>query len=130
MRWLLACAVLLACALALFIVPARLEGPVLVPISPGHGLSLLDMLALVPLLSAVALLGAGLWHGRHRLSETLARAPGLAGAGWCCAGLGLGLLLASVFPFFWWWALGAGLLTATLLAAAVLAATAKPTRNL
>jgi len=50
MRWLLACAVLLACTLALFIVPARLEGPVLVPISPGHGLSLLDMLALAPLL--------------------------------------------------------------------------------
>jgi hypothetical protein len=129
MRWLLGCAILLASALALFAVPARLEGPVLVPISPGHGLALLDMLALVPLMSGTALLVAGLWRRRQRLSAFLAQSPGLAGAGSSIAGLVLGLLLASVFPFFWWWAIGAGLLTATLVAAALLAAMTSPTES-
>jgi hypothetical protein len=46
----------------------------------------------------------------------------LARAGAFVAGLGLGLLVASVFAFFWWWAIGAALLSATLLAAAVVAA--------
>jgi hypothetical protein len=34
----------------------------------------------------------------------------------------MGLLVASVFTFFWWWAIGAALLTATLLTAASVAA--------
>ena len=42
MSWLLGCGILFALALLLFVVPATLEGPVLVPISPGHGLSLGD----------------------------------------------------------------------------------------
>ena len=51
MKWLLGCGTLFALALILFVVPAGLEGPVLVPISPGHGLSLVDVVALVPLLA-------------------------------------------------------------------------------
>jgi hypothetical protein len=122
MRWLLGCGILLALALVLFAVPARFEGPVLVTISPGHGLALVDVVALVPLLGGVALLFGGLWQRRRRLDAALARRPWLAGAGSFGTGLGLGLLVASVFGFFWWWAFGAGLLTATLLAAAVVAA--------
>jgi hypothetical protein len=124
MRWLRRCGILLALALALvlFAVPARFEGPVLVPISPGHGLALVDVVALVPLLGGVALLFGGLWQRRRRLDAALARRPWLAGAGAFGTGLGLGLLVASVFGLFWWWAFGAGLLTATLLAAAVVAA--------
>jgi hypothetical protein len=37
-------------------------------------------------------------------------------------GLGMGLLLASVFPFFWWWAVGATLFTVTLILVALAAA--------
>jgi hypothetical protein len=122
MRWLRGCGILLALALVLFAVPARFEGPVLVPISPGHGLALVDVVALVPLLGGVALLFGGLWQRRRRLDAALAHRPWLAGAGAFGTGLGLGLLVASVFGFFWWWAVGAGLLTATLLAAAVVAA--------
>jgi hypothetical protein len=122
MRWLRGCGSLFALALVLFVVPARFEGPVLVPISPGHGLTLVDVVALVPLLGGVALLFGGLWQRRERLDATLTRRPWLARAGAFGAGLGLGLLVASVFAFFWWWAIGAGLLTATLLAAAVVAA--------
>jgi hypothetical protein len=51
---------LFALALTLFVVPATLEGPVLVPISQGHGLSLVDVVALVPLLAGTALLAGGL----------------------------------------------------------------------
>ena len=59
MKWLLGCGTLFALALILFVVPAGLEGPVLVPISPGHGLSLVDVVALVPLLAGT---GAAVWR--------------------------------------------------------------------
>jgi hypothetical protein len=122
MRWLLGCGILFALALLLFVVPASLEGPVLVPISPGHGLSLVDVVALVPLLAGTALLAGGLWRRRQALDAALTRRPWLARAGAFVAGLGLGLLVVSVFAFFWWWAIGAALVSATLLTAAVVAA--------
>jgi hypothetical protein len=122
MKWLLGCGILFALALMLFVVPAGLEGPVLVPISPGHGLSLVDVVALVPLLAGTGLLAGGLWQRRQALDAALTRRPWLARAGAFAAGLGLGLLVASVFAFFWWWAIGAALLSSTLLAAAVVAA--------
>ena len=123
MRWLLACGIWFAAALALFIVPGRLEGPMLVAISPGHGLSLLDVLALVPLAGGVTLLFTGLWQRRERLDAALDHRAWWARLGSFGAGLGLGLLLASVFTFFWWWAIGAALLTAVMLTAALLVAT-------
>jgi hypothetical protein len=127
-RWLLACGSLLALALILFVVPAGLEGPVLVPISPGHGLSLVDVVALVPLLAGTGLLAGGLWQRRQRLDAALTRRPWFAWAGAFVTGVGLGLLIASVFVFFWWWAIGAALLTAMLLAVAVVAAGRDGTR--
>jgi hypothetical protein len=122
MKWLLGCGTLFALALTLFVVPATLEGPVLVPISQGHGLSLVDVVALVPLLAGTALLADGLWRRRRALDAALARRPWLGRAAAFVAGLGLGLLVASVYTFFWWWAIGATLLSATLLAGAVVAA--------
>jgi hypothetical protein len=59
MKWLLGCGTLFALALILFVVPAGLEGPVLVPISPGHGLSLVDVVALVPLLQEPVISAVG-----------------------------------------------------------------------
>jgi hypothetical protein len=129
MRWLYGCGILFALAFVLFAVPARFEGPVLVPISQGHGLALVDVVALVPLLGGLALLASGLWRRRQRLDAELARRPWAARAGAFGAGLGLGLLIASVFVFFWWWAIGAGLLTATLAAAAVVASGGRPVRE-
>jgi hypothetical protein len=128
MKWLLGCGILFALALSLFVVPARLEGPVLVPISPGHGLSLVDLVALVPLLAGTGLLAGGLWQRRQRLDAALIRRPWSGRAGAFVAGLGLGLLVASVFAFFWWWAIGGALLTATLLAAALVAAGSEDAR--
>jgi hypothetical protein len=122
MRWLLGCGSLFGLALILFVVPASLEGPVLVPISPGHGLSLVDVVALAPLLAGTGLLAGGLWRRRQRLDAVLNRRPWFAWAAAFVAGFGLGLLVASVFVLFWWWAIGAALLTAMLLAAALVAA--------
>jgi hypothetical protein len=128
-RWLLGCGSLLALALILFVVPAGLEGPVLAPISPGHGLSLVDVVALVPLLAGTGLLAGGLWQRRQQLDAALTRRVRFAWAGAFVAGLGLGLLVASVFVFFWWWAIGAALLTAVLLAAALVAARSDSARG-
>ena len=50
--------------------------------------------------SAVMLAG-GLWQRRQALDAALTRRPWMAGAGIFVAGLGLGLLMASVFTFFW-----------------------------
>jgi hypothetical protein len=121
-RWLVAAGALLVVGAALLAVPDRLEGPVLVAISAGHGLSLLDLLGLVPLLGAASLLFAGLWRRRRRLRAAAVRRPGRAAAGVFAAGVGLGLIVASVWSFFWWWAIGAGLFTAAVVAAALVAA--------
>ena len=122
MRWLLGSGVLFLLALVLFVVPASAEGPVLVTFSPGHGLSLVDLVALAPLLAGTGLLAVGLWRRRRELDAALTRWPWPATAGAVVAGFGLGLLVASVFVFFWWWAVGAALLTAMLLLAALVAA--------
>ena len=121
-KWLFGCGALLVLALILFAVPAGLEGRALVPISPGHALSLLDALALVPLLGAVAILTAGLWQRRQQLRVAVTRSPWSASAVTVGAGVGLGLLLAAVFPFFWWWAIGAALFTVALAAVTLAAA--------
>jgi hypothetical protein len=103
-------------------VPARLEGPVLVEISAGHGLSLLDLIGLVPLLGGAWLLFAGLWRRRGRLRAAVVRYPWRASIATLVGGVGLGLLVASAWSsFFWWWAIGAGLFTTAVVAAAVVA---------
>jgi hypothetical protein len=121
-RWLGACLALLAVALAVFMIPSRLEGEVLLAITPGHGLTTMDLVALAPLVAASVLLLGGLWRRRGHLAAALAGRPAFAAGAPFAAGLGLGLLLASVYGFFWWWVIGAGLLTAVLVALAVVAA--------
>ena len=112
---------LVAVAMALLAAPARVEGPVLLPISPGHALSALDSFALVPLLIGTGWLQAGLCRRRERLYETIRLSPARGSLGVFVAGAGLGLLLASVFPWFWWWAVGATLFGAMMIAALVTA---------
>ena len=112
----------IALALGLLAAPAELEGPTLLPISPGHALAALDALALLPLVAGLVSLQIGLWRRRGRLAQAVRRAPGAARLGVFLGGLGLGLLLASAFStFFWWWAIGAVLFQASIVAASVVA---------
>ncbi len=113
---------LLAIAVVLFALPSRFEGPVLVPISPGHGLSLVDVAAVVPLVAGTAILATALIRDRDRLEAAIRRRPWRSAGVLFLGGAGLGLLFASVFPFFWWWAIGAALLTGSLVVAALTAA--------
>src|SRR4030095_6257789 len=99
MKWLLGCGTLFALALILFVVPAGLEGPVLVPIRPGHGVSLVEVVARVLLLAGTGLLLGGLWQRRQRLDVALTRRPWPARAGAFVAGVGVGLLVARAFTF-------------------------------
>jgi hypothetical protein len=109
----------LVLALTLFGAPAHLEGPVLIPISLGHALSVLDIVALVPLLGAVAWLAGGIWRRRGVVRQRLFDAPELFTAATFLGGAGLGLLIASAFStFWWWWAVGAAVFGTFLLSAA------------
>ena len=89
MRWVQGCGILFALAFVLFAVPARFEGPVLVPLSPGHGLALIDVVALVPLLGGLALLASGLGGVGSGWMQRLAAGRGRLRAGPSALGLGL-----------------------------------------
>ncbi len=90
--------------------PQGLEGPLLVPISPGHGLSVLDTVALLPMTIGACWALVGLWQRRQPLMQKALASPVAYGATTFIAGLGVGLLMASDFSdFFWWWLIGAAL---------------------
>ena len=109
-------------AIALLATPAEFEGPILVPISPGHALSVLDTVALIPLLTGLAWLYWGIWARRDGLYHSMRASPGKGSLGVFATGLGVGLLLASAFStFWWWWAIGATLFLAMTIAALVAA---------
>ena len=109
--------------IAILAVPAGLEGPALLPISPGHALSLVDAAGVVPLVAGSAWLHAGLWRRRARLAQWARQRTGAAAGLTFAAGLGLGLLLASAFSaFYWWWAVGAAMFAAANVAAVAAAA--------
>ena len=95
----------------------------LLPISPGHALSVLDAIAVVPLVAGALSLCYGLWLRRRRLHLIASEAPAAAASIVFGGGFGLGLLIASAFSaFFWWWAIGAVLYGTALLAAVLGAA--------
>src|SRR5688500_4741382 len=109
---------MVASGIALLAAPPGIEGPILLPISPGHARPVLDSVALIPLLAGTGSLYAGLWRRRAGLRRLAQAAPGPAGGAVFTGGFGLGLLMASAFSaFFWWWAVGAVIFGALLLAA-------------
>ena len=115
---------LVTIGIALLAAPAQFEGPVLIPISPGHALSVLDSVALIPLLAGLAWLYWGVWLRRYRIYDATRTSPGKGGLGVFAAGLGVGLLLASAFStFWWWWAIGATLFLAMTIIAVLAAET-------
>ncbi len=121
--WIAFSIVAVSLALSLLALPAHLEGPVLVPISPGHALTRVDTVALLPLLAGVAVMYGGIWTRRERLLQSAGNRPGIGALTVFSAGAGLGLLLASAFSsFFWRWAIGAALVALTTTTALAIAA--------
>ncbi|WP_412539601.1 hypothetical protein R8Z50_27680 [Longispora sp. K20-0274] len=89
---------------AVLAMPAGFEGPTLVELGPRHAVSLVDLVGAVPL--AIG----GTWLEILivvRLPRLRLGPRTLLGLGFA-AGLGLGLVLASVYQGYWWWAVGAG----------------------
>ncbi len=110
-RSLQASGILTAAGVAIFAVPGRFEGPVLLPISAGHAISALDTLGVACVTVGSLLYAATLWRRRTEVDRWLRSRPARAVALIFGAGLGMGLLLASAFSaFWWWWAIGAALL--------------------
>ncbi|MEU8393321.1 hypothetical protein [Micromonospora sp. NPDC048842] len=107
-----AAALLIVVGVLVLFVPAGDEGRVLVPVSEGHGLSAVDGVG------AALLAVGGTWLEVLvvRRLPYLALTPRALFALGLLAGLGVGLLIASVFSgFFWWWAVGAATLGIALL---------------
>ncbi len=110
-RSLQASGILTAVGVAIFAVPGRFEGPVLLPISPGHAISALDTLGVACVTLGSLLYATTLWRRRTELDRWLRSRPAHSGTLIFGAGLGMGLLVASAFSaFWWWWAIGAALL--------------------
>jgi hypothetical protein len=121
-RWPAGPLLAIAVGLGVLAVPASLEGPPLVAIAPGHALSLIDAIGVVPLVVGSLWLHVGLWRRRGALARWVRRRPAAGGGLAFAAGLGLGLLLASAFStFYWWWAAGAVLFAAANAAAVAVA---------
>jgi hypothetical protein len=100
----LVCAALTVVGVALLALPSSVEGPVLLPISEGHGLSALDSVG-------AGLLAIGATWLEVLVEVRLPRLglPPRAGFGLgLLAGLGVGLVVASVYSgLHWWWVVGA-----------------------
>jgi hypothetical protein len=101
------CVVLIVVGVGVLAVPAAGEGRVLVPISEGHGLSAIDAVGA----SLLALAGTWLEVLVIRRLPHLALPPRAVFGLGLLAGIGIGLVIASVFSgFFWWWFVGAAAL--------------------
>ena len=71
-RWPVPQLALIALGLLVVAMPSKFEGPVLLPISPGHAIAFLDAIGLVPLLAGTLGLYVGLWQRRAHASRLAA----------------------------------------------------------
>ena len=107
--------ILLCVSVVLFTLPDAWEGPLLLAVGNGNGLSLVDTIALLPLLISTFWIQKGLWGRRIYLFNKITMYPGSASLLIFFVGIGLGLLIASAFnTFLYWWAVG-GILFVLLL---------------
>ena len=100
--------ILIGLALVLFLVPSDYEGSILLPISEGHALSVLDAIAVVPLVIGAHWILIGLVKRKKLIVTQVKNNPPYFISLFFIGGFGLGLLIASAFSsFFWWFLIGA-----------------------
>jgi hypothetical protein len=115
-------ALLLTLGLALLQAPNSMEGPSLLHLSPGRGVSVSDVLALLVLATGAAVILVPLWRHRLRLAKQLHILRSVGGAEILCVGIMIGLVLAkglAALPWSWLlpWAVTASPLLLTLVIA-------------
>jgi hypothetical protein len=99
--------IFLILSILMFLLPERWEGPYLMNVNGGNGLSLLNTLAVFPLLISAGWIQKGLWSRRIYLFNKITIYPGSASLLIFFIGIGLGLLIAAAFSeFSYWWAVG------------------------
>jgi hypothetical protein len=106
MRWILGFAVLLVLSLAVLATPTQFEGPILLLITPNHGLTLTDVLGMAVIVPGWAAWLTGVWHRRRRMEAVISAAPALAVVGAFLGGLGAGLVIATTRISWLWLPLG------------------------
>lgn len=95
-------AICLALGLALVFPPKFLEGPSLLSLSRGHGITVSDLVALVPLMIGVKFILQVLWRLRPQLHRRLTGLWVAGGTEIFLAGIAAGILLDSAFNKLDW----------------------------
>jgi hypothetical protein len=85
--------ILLAVGLALASVPNWLEGPSLLHLAEGHGLSVSDVVALIPLLLGAVLVVQGFWLARSELWGQMRSWLQMGGVEIFLAGVAVGVIV-------------------------------------
>jgi hypothetical protein len=98
---------ILIIAILMILIPGWMEGPVIYKIDGQHNLTLVNAMALIPLMISAAWIQKGIWKRRIYLFNKVTVYPGAAVLIIFSMGLGLGMLLANAFrEFHYWWAIG------------------------
>lgn len=95
-------AILMALGMALLGTPNRFEGPSLLHLSPGHGVSVSDVIALVPLIGGGILMGQALWLQRQQLRQKISWVAIFSSTEVFLAGLATGIFMSRVFTMLPW----------------------------
>lgn len=99
--------ILLIFSILMFLIPKSFEGPEIFSFGSYQGLSVLNTMALIPLLFSVYWIQRGLWRRRIHLFNRVTLYPGAGSLIVFLMGLGLGMLIAAGFKDFqYWWAIG------------------------
>jgi hypothetical protein len=123
MRWILGFVLLFLGSLAVLATPVQLEGPILLLLSPTHGLTMTDLLGSMVLIPGWLLWGNSLWRRRDQLDAAIGGSPRPSVLAGFLGGLACGLLVAGIRPSFQWLAVGVVVFGA---AAAVITLVRKP----
>ena len=106
-RWPRGPVLLLLLSILLILVPERWEGPVIYIIDDRHALTVLDCIAMIPVLISVTWIQRGIWKRRIYLFNKVTMYPGASVLIVFSMGLGLGMFFAAAFySFRYWWAIG------------------------